>query len=56
MASRTVTLKTLHGKFEFKLQKYDLDVLGVSLDLCQQMPVSYISRGFAGVECTTAIA
>ncbi|MBW4640605.1 MAG: hypothetical protein KME05_20735 [Gloeocapsa sp. UFS-A4-WI-NPMV-4B04] len=33
--TRTVTLKTWHGKFEFKLQKYDLDGLGVSfLELC----------------------
>jgi hypothetical protein len=36
----------LHGKFEFKLQKYDLDGLSVSfLDLRQPMPISYISRG-----------
>lgn len=44
--TRTVTLKTLHGEFEFKLQKYDLDGLSVSfLDLRQPMPISYISRG-----------
>ncbi len=42
-----VTLKTLHGEFEFRLQKYQFeDGTHVSfLDLRQPPPVRYISRG-----------
>lgn len=42
-----VTLKTLHGEFEFRLQKYQFeDGTHVSfLDLRQPLPVQYISRG-----------
>lgn len=36
----------MHGEFEFKLQKYQLDGISVSfLDLRQPLPVSYVSRG-----------
>lgn len=42
-----VRLKTLHGEFEFRLQKYQFeDGTHVSfLDLRQPLPVQYISRG-----------
>jgi len=45
--TRRVTLKTLHGKFEFRLQKYQFeDGIDVSfLDIRQGIPVQYISRG-----------
>lgn len=42
-----MTLKTLHGEFEFRLQKYQFeDGLSVSfLDIQHGLPVQYISRG-----------
>lgn len=42
-----VTLKTLHGEFEFRMQKYRLDDgMSVSfLDIRQGLPAQYISRG-----------
>jgi len=42
-----VRLKTLHGEFEFRLQKYQFeDGMSVSfLDIQQGLPVQYISRG-----------
>jgi hypothetical protein len=41
-----VRLKTLHGEFEFAVQKYQLDGVSLSfLDLTQAELVSYISRG-----------
>ncbi len=42
-----VTLKTLHGEFEFRLQKYQFeDGLSVSFfDIRHGLPVQYISRG-----------
>jgi hypothetical protein len=45
--TRRVTLKTLHGAFEFRLQKYQFaDGMDVSfLDIRQGLPVQYISRG-----------
>jgi len=45
--TRRVTLKTLHGEFEFRLQKYQFeDGMDVSfLEIRQGLPVQYISRG-----------
>ena len=41
-----MTLKTLHGEFEFAMQKYQLDDISLSfLELTQPEPVSYVSRG-----------
>ena len=41
----TVTLKTLHGKFPFALQRFSVDGVEVSyFDLTDQLPEGYVSH------------
>lgn len=39
-------LKTLHGEFEFRVQKYQMDGISLNfLELTQPLPLSHVSRG-----------